>query len=75
MAKANHYHVVRSGKSWGVKAEGVARAISTSATQAGAQKIARRHAIATKGEVIIHRTNGLIRARDSYGNDPVNRSG
>lgn len=75
MAKANHFHVVRSTKGWDVKSEGIARPVGHSSTQAGAQGVARRHAIATQGEVITHRRDGSFRDRDSYGNDPANRPG
>lgn len=75
MAKANHFHVVRSTNGWDVKSEGIVRPVGHASTQAGAQEIARRQAIATHGEVITHRMNGNFRSRDSYGNDPSNRPG
>ena len=75
MAKANHFHVVRGEKGWDVKSEGSGRPIGHASTQAVAQEVARRHAIATQGEVITHGRDGNFRSRDSYGPDPANRPG
>lgn len=63
-------HVVPSGKDWAVKGEGNGRKTAIVDTQAEAIKIAREIAINQKSEVVIHRPNGRIRDKDSYGNDP-----
>jgi hypothetical protein len=42
---------------------------STHRTQAEAQAAAREIAINQRSEVVIHRPNGQIRDKDSYGND------
>lgn len=65
-------HVVpqKSGNPWAVKQVGSNTPSSTHHTQRAAQDAARRIAKVTKGEVVIHRPNGQIRDKDSYGNDP-----
>ncbi|HAO09292.1 MAG TPA: hypothetical protein DCQ50_20465 [Chryseobacterium sp.] len=70
MANKNQ-HVVPNGKDWAVKGEGNSKATRIVASQADAIKIARDIAINQKSEVVIHRPNGKIRDKDSYGNDPV----
>ena len=69
MSKKNQ-HVVPSGKDWVVKGEGNDRKTAIVDTQAQAIKIAREIAINQKSEVVIHRPDGTIRDKDSYGNDP-----
>lgn len=69
MSKKNQ-HVVPKGKDWAVKGEGNKRATKIVDTQADAIKIAREIAINKKSEVVIHRPDGKIRDKDSYGNDP-----
>jgi len=69
MSKKNQ-HVVPSGKDWAVKGEGNSRKTAVTDTQAEAIKIARDIAIHQKSEVVIHRSDGRIRDKDSYGNDP-----
>ena len=63
-------HVVKHGKGWAVRGEGNSRVSS----QHGTQEWARRSAVGTakreKSEVVIHRPDGRIRDKDSYGNDP-----
>lgn len=63
-------HVVPKGKEWAVKGAGNERATAIVPTQAEAIKIAREIAVNQKSEVVIHRQNGVIRDKDSYGNDP-----
>lgn len=46
------------------------KATKVTKTQKGAIKIARNIAINKKSEVLIHGTNGRIRQKNSYGNDP-----
>lgn len=69
MSKKNQ-HVVPNGKDWAVKGEGNEKATAIVDTQAEAIKIAREIAINQKSEVVIHRPDGTIRDKDSYGNDP-----
>jgi hypothetical protein len=63
-------HVVPSGGKWGVRGSGNSRLTSTHETQNAAISRAREIAIKQKSEVVIHRPNGQIRDKDSYGNDP-----
>lgn len=63
-------HVVPSGDQWGVRGEGNSRLTSTHQTQQSAISRAREIAIKQQSEVVIHRPNGQIRDKDSYGSDP-----
>ena len=63
-------HVVLRGNQWAVQREGAHRASSLHPTQADAIDAGRRIAESERGELFIHRPNGQIRDRDSYGNDP-----
>lgn len=63
-------HVVPHKNGWAVKGAGNKRATSVHRTQETARKAARNIAINQKSEVVIHRPNGQIRDKDSYGNDP-----
>lgn len=69
MSKRNQ-HVVPHAAGWAVKGAGNQRATSVHSTQREAQAVARGIARNQGSEVLIHRENGRIRARDSYGNDP-----
>lgn len=70
MSKTNQ-HVVPHGGGWAVKGAGKSRASSTHHTQKEAISAARNIAINQHTEVVIHRPNGTIRDKDSYGNDPT----
>lgn len=63
-------HVVPAADGWGVRGEGNSRLTSTHETQAEAAAAAREIAINQNSEVVIHRPNGQIRDRNSYGSDP-----
>jgi hypothetical protein len=63
-------HVVPNGGGWGVRGKGNERLTSRHRTQAEAIDAAREIAIRNRSEVVIHRRDGRIRDRDSYGNDP-----
>jgi len=65
-----NYHVVPQGDKWAVKGEKAGRADSLHGTQGKAIDRARELAKEQKGEVVIHRPDGKIRDKDSYGNDP-----
>lgn len=68
-------HVVPNGDKWAVKGAGNERATKVVETQKEAIKIAREIAINQQSELIIHRTDGKIRDKDSFGNDPRNIKG
>ncbi len=63
-------HVTPIGDKWQVKGAGNSKATAITNTQKEAQQIAREIAKNQKSEVVIHRPNGQIRDKDSYGNDP-----
>jgi hypothetical protein len=63
-------HVVPHGSGWAVRGENNSRATSLHRTQAAAEAAARDIAINQRSEVVVHRPNGQIRDKDSYGNDP-----
>lgn len=63
-------HVVPHNGDWAVRGEGNQRVTSTHRTQEEARQAARSIAINQRSEVVIHRPNGQIRDKDSYGNDP-----
>ena len=63
-------HVVAHGDNWAVKGAGNSKATSVHPTQTQAIKAAVPIAKNEKSDVVIHRSNGTIRDRDSYGNDP-----
>jgi len=55
---------------WQVKGAGNSKATERTDTQAQAIERARDIARNQESEVVIHRPNGQIRDKDSYGNDP-----
>lgn len=68
MGKAQHV-VPHNGK-WGVRGAGNEKVTQVFNTQEEARQRAREIAINQQSEVVIHRPNGQIRDKDSYGNDP-----
>ncbi len=69
MGKEQHVMTHPDG-GWQVKGAGNSKATVRTNTQSEAIKIARDIAINQNSEVVIHRTNGQIREKNSYGNDP-----
>lgn len=69
MSRKNQ-HVVPHGNDWAVRGAGNSRVTSTHSTQSEAAAAARRIAENQRSEVVIHRADGRIRDKDSYGNDP-----
>ena len=69
MGKNQHVTKHPSG-GWQVKGAGNTRATVRTSTQKEAIAAARSIAIKSQSEVVIHGTDGRIRAKDSYGNDP-----
>jgi len=70
MAKGKNQHVVKRDDGWGVRGEGNKRDTSHHDTQKDAINRAKEIAKTQKSEVVIHRPDGKIRDKDSYGNDP-----
>lgn len=76
MARKWIHTVHRSATSdWANEVEGASRASSVHATKAEAVKRGRELAIAAKTEHVIHKMDGTIAERNSYGNDPPSRPG
>ncbi len=69
MNKKNQ-HVVPHDGQWAVRGEGNERVTRITKTQGEAIDIAREIAQNNESEVVIHRPDGRIRDKDSYGNDP-----
>jgi len=67
---AKNQHVVPRGNQWAVVSEGSSRAGSLHRTQAEAINVGRDRAMRQGSELFVHRPNGQIRDRNSYGNDP-----
>lgn len=70
MAKKNQHVVPTSDGHWGVRGAGNSKLTKKTNTQTEAINIAREIAKNQSSEVVIHRPNGQIRDRDSYGSDP-----
>jgi hypothetical protein len=68
-------HVVMYGKNWAVKGAGNDKNTKIVPTQKQAIDIAREIAKNQQSELIIHKKDGTIRDKDSYGNDPRNIKG
>ncbi len=55
---------------WQIKGAGNSKATARTSTQGEAFQIAREIARNQESELLIHRPNGQIRHKHSYGNDP-----
>ena len=64
-------HVTKKNGEWRVIGEGNGKATKKFATQKEAIDYGRKVAINQQTELVIHRVNGRIRDKDSYGNDPI----
>lgn len=69
MGKSQHVTPHPDG-GWQVKGAGNSRATIRTETQAEAITVAREIARNQEAELFIHRPNGQIRERNSFGNDP-----
>jgi len=70
MAKSNQHVVPTPDGKWGVRGAGNDRLTKKVNTQGEAIDVAREIAKHNNGEVVIHRPDGTIRDKDSFGNDP-----
>lgn len=70
MTQKKNQHVVPHQDGWAVKGENTSKVTQKFDTQKEAIERAREIAINQKSEVIIHRRDGTIRDKDSYGHDP-----
>ena len=63
-------HVVPGDGAWKVRTAGASKAAKVTSTPAEAINRGRQMAERAKTELIVHRTDGTIRSKDSYGKDP-----
>jgi Uncharacterized protein conserved in bacteria (DUF2188) len=70
MAKKTHHVVPNPSGGWSVKKGGASRASKVFKTQVDAVDYAKDQAKKAHSELYVHRKDGTIRERDSYGNDP-----
>lgn len=70
MAKNKNQHVLPHEKGWAVKGEGNSRNTRVTDSKEEAVKYAREIARNKKTELVIHKKDGKISDKDSYGNDP-----
>ncbi|MDR1610154.1 MAG: DUF2188 domain-containing protein [Candidatus Symbiothrix sp.] len=63
-------HVVPSSTGWAVRKSGASRASRNFSTQREAIRYGTQLSRTERTELFIHRENGMIRERNSYGNDP-----
>lgn len=70
MSKKPPIHVVPTGDGWATIREGGTNHTNRSNTQREAIDAGRAQARRDGTELLIHGRDNLIRARDSYGNDP-----
>lgn len=68
--KKNQHITPHPNGGWQVKGAGNSRATVRTTTQADAINIGRTISRNQGSELIIHRTTGQIRAKNSYGSDP-----
>jgi len=70
MAKKPPVHTVPHGDGWANRREGSARVSKTFDTKAEAQAAGRDTARGDQTEHVVHRKDGTIGEKNSYGNDP-----
>ncbi len=70
MVDKKNVHTVPTDDGWANRREGAKRATSTHATKAEAQAAGRAAAMKDGVEHLIHKKDGTIGNRNSYGNDP-----
>ena len=70
MAKRSVHVIPRDGQ-WAVKTAGASKAAKVTPTQSEAIKKGIEMARNLRSELIVHREDGRIRSKDSYGKDPL----
>ncbi|KAF2956262.1 DUF2188 domain-containing protein [Marinitoga sp. 38H-ov] len=70
MGKKKNQHVVPHNGGWAVRGEGNKKVTKKFDTQKDAIDFGKEIAKNQKSELIIHRKDGKIRDKNSYGNDP-----
>jgi hypothetical protein len=69
MSKKNQW-VIKHGDKWALKGEGNFKVTKITKTQKEAIAIGKEIVKNQKSELIIHNSEGKIRSKDRYGNDP-----
>ncbi len=64
-------HIIPKDDGWAVKGAGNSKVTKTFETQKDAIQYGKQIAKNQESELIIHRKDGTIRDKDSYGNDPA----
>jgi len=67
MSRRKNQHVVPNGSEWAVKGFGNSKYTAVTKTKGEAVKIGRKIAMNQKSQLFIHRKNGAIEKRNSYG--------
>ena len=75
MAKSKQIHTVHRPGGWGNKSSGASKVAKLYPTKIQAQTAGRKTAIDQKAEHVIHKLNGRIGEKNSYGRDPRNVRG
>ncbi len=70
MAKKPPVHTVKHGDGWANRRAGASKVSKTFDTKADAEGAGRSTAKREKTEHIVHKRDGTIGRRNSYGNDP-----
>ncbi len=70
MGKNVHVTYIHSEKAWHVKLAGEDKPLASLPTQEEAFERGREVAKQEKSELIVHGKDGVIREKNSYGNDP-----
>lgn len=73
--KGKNQHIVKHPVGWAVKGAGNQKATRVTNTQKKAIDIGKKIAKNQQSELVIHKKNGKIRAKDSHGHDPKNIKG
>lgn len=68
-------HVTKRNDGWAVKTENSERAVKITETQKEAIDVGKSIAKNQQSELVIHGTDGKIREKNSYGNDPERSKG
>jgi hypothetical protein len=74
MSKAD-VHTVPHNEGWANRVEGNSRVSNTARTKAEAQAKGRQMAVKARVEDHIHKKDGTVGQRNSYGNDPRRSNG
>lgn len=72
---AKQVHVTKRENGWAVKTAGSEKAVKVTSTQKEAIEVGKSIAQNQQSELVIHGTDGKIREKNSYGNDPKSTKG